>query len=118
MTKSDESENAGQNLKLRARPAKLQMERLVDRSHSSIYALLDAGRAGGKAVSLPPSAWTVDEVTGPNVTDKETVLSFARMAADAYVGEPDETDWKKVCLVRHAVLTECSPLNLLGRLRL
>lgn len=116
MVKSDESEKAGQNLKLRARPAKLQMERLVDRSHSSIHALLDAGRAGGKAMSLPPSAWTVDEVIGPNVTDKETVLSFARMAADAYVDEPGETDWKKVCLARHTILTECSPLTLLGRL--
>ena len=96
MINSDASETAGRKPKLRARSAKLQMERLADRSHSSIFALLDAGRASGKAMPLPPSAWTVDEVTGPNVTDKETVLSFARMAADAYVDEPGETNWKKV----------------------
>lgn len=50
----------------------------------------------GEAVSLPPSAWTVDEISGPNITDKETVLSFARMAANAYVQEPFTGDWEQV----------------------
>ena len=82
--------------KIRVRSAKVQIERLVDRSHSSINALLDTGRSNGRAVSLPSSAWTVDEVSGPNITDKDTVLSFAKMAADAYVVEPGEKDWRKV----------------------
>ena len=103
MISSDESRKVWQNPKLRARSAKLQMERLADRSHSSIHTLLDVGRTGGKAMSLPSSAWTVDEVTGPNATDKETVLSFARMAADAYAVEPGSTEWKKVCLAGYAI---------------
>ena len=85
------------NPKLHVRAERIHIERLVDRSHSSITALLDTGRSNGRAMSLPPSAWTVDEVSGPNVTDKDTVLSFAKMAADAYVVEPGEDKWRKVC---------------------
>lgn len=45
---------------------------------------------------LPPQAWTIDDVAGPNVTDKETVLSFSRIAANAYVEEPYSGDWESV----------------------
>lgn len=50
----------------------------------------------GEAVSLPPSAWTIDDIPGPNISDKETVLSFARMASNAYVQEPNTGDWQDV----------------------
>lgn len=45
---------------------------------------------------MPSSAWTIDQVAGPNVTDKETILSFARMAANAYVQEHNKGDWLDV----------------------
>lgn len=45
---------------------------------------------------LGASAWTIDDVPGPNVTDKEGVLSMARMAANAYVLDNQETEWLDV----------------------
>ncbi|KAI9895011.1 MAG: putative lipase atg15 [Vezdaea aestivalis] len=44
--------------------------------------------------SLPRSAWTIDEVPGPDPTDKETVLAFANIAADAYIQEPRTGNWE------------------------
>src|SRR5690606_21957596 len=32
--------------------------------------------------------WTMDEIPQPNITDKETVINLAKMAADAYVDIP------------------------------
>lgn len=81
---------------LRARSSTLSIQRLADRKPASIDSLLDAGRLQGRAVSLPATAWTIDEVPGPNVTDRETVLSFARMAANSYVSEPHTGDWQDV----------------------
>jgi lipase ATG15 len=45
---------------------------------------------------LSPSAWTMDTVPGPDVTDPATVLTFAQMAANAYVDVPGTGDWKDV----------------------
>lgn len=50
----------------------------------------------GEAASLPPSAWTIDEIAGPNITDKETVLSFAKMASNAYILVPHTGEWEDV----------------------
>ncbi|MCJ1230510.1 putative lipase atg15, partial [Toensbergia leucococca] len=36
----------------------------------------------------------MDELYGPNITDKETVLNLARMAADAYILLPGTEDWE------------------------
>lgn len=45
---------------------------------------------------LPADAWTVDEVAGPNISDKSTILTFAKMALNAYVTKPGEGDWRDV----------------------
>ncbi|KAF2425314.1 alpha/beta-hydrolase [Tothia fuscella] len=82
--------------KLTARLASLSIQRLVDRSHDRIDSLLDAGRMRGKALALDASEWTVDELPGPNITDKETVLSMARIAANAYVAEHSDAEWLDV----------------------
>lgn len=81
---------------LRVRSEPLSIERLVDRSASNINSILDFGRMTGRAMSLPASDWTIDEISGPNVSDKETVLSFARMAANAYILEPNTEEWEDV----------------------
>jgi len=74
----------------------MAIERLADRSREVIDGILAWGRAKGRPVQLPASDWTLDTVAGPNVTDKETVLSFARMAADAYILEPHTGAWQDV----------------------
>jgi lipase ATG15 len=81
---------------LRAKAETLSIERLVDRSKETIDGILEWGRLKGRAVQLAADDWTVDELQGPNVTDKETVLSFARMASNAYIMEPHTGEWKDV----------------------
>ena len=53
-------------------------------------------RERGLVSVLSPEAWTMDDVPTPNVTDKDTVLSFAYMAANAYVEKPSQPDWEDV----------------------
>ncbi|KAB2580308.1 Lipase class 3 [Lasiodiplodia theobromae] len=82
--------------RLRARSQALNIERLADRSPEAINHILETKRLTGREVVLPANAWTVDEIAGPNVTDKESVLTFARMAANAYVTDPTKPDWSDV----------------------
>lgn len=82
--------------KLRARAVSTNIERLADRRRSTIDGILDYAGIHGEAMSLPASAWTVDEIQGPNYTDKATVVTFAKMAANAYVTEPWTGEWKDV----------------------
>jgi lipase ATG15 len=58
--------------------------------------LLDAGRARGEPLALEASDWTIDDVSGPNVTDKQSVLSFAHIAANAYMISHDDPEWYDV----------------------
>jgi lipase ATG15 len=79
--------------KLVARSESLKIERLTDRSQEHIDYLLDAGRMRGEPLALDASAWTIDDVPGPNVTDKETLLSIAHIAANAYLTSRDDPEW-------------------------
>lgn len=74
----------------------MNIQRMADRRRQTIDRLLEAGKLRGEAVSLPPSAWTVDEIAGPNITDKETVLAFAKMASNAYIVIPHTGEWEDV----------------------
>lgn len=58
--------------------------------------MVAAARQQGFVSVLSPSAWTVDEVPAPNITDKDTILTLALMAANAYVEKPGEADWEDV----------------------
>ncbi|KAI9853454.1 MAG: putative lipase atg15 [Vezdaea acicularis] len=80
---------------LRARSRRTSIERLVDRRPSYIEPLM-AARRQGEVYSLSPPAWTIDEVAGPNASDKETVLTFAIAAGNAYVMEPGTGEWDDV----------------------
>jgi lipase ATG15 len=82
--------------RLRARAETMSIQRLADRSREAIDGMLEWGRMKGRAVQLAADDWTIDEIAGPNVTDRETVLSFARMASDAYVIDPDTGEWEDV----------------------
>ncbi|KAF2712605.1 autophagy related lipase Atg15 [Pleomassaria siparia CBS 279.74] len=81
---------------LRAKSEPLRIQRLADRSKEMIDGILEWGRVSGKAVELAEEDWTIDEIAGPNITDKETVISFARMASNAYILEPHTGEWEDV----------------------
>ena len=59
-------------------------------------ALMSSARLSGYATATDISAWTMDEVPAPNITDKETVISLANMAANAYIKVPGTEDWEDV----------------------
>lgn len=82
------------HLKVRSRPHNI--ERLTDRRPSVVDPIVAHARQYGYAAALDASAWTVDEVSSPDITDKGTVLSLAYMAADAYVEGEDRADWLDV----------------------
>ncbi|KAI2626525.1 alpha/beta-hydrolase [Hypoxylon sp. NC1633] len=81
-------------LKAKSQPRKI--ERLVDRRPSTVDPLVAEARQRGYVIASSPSAWTVDDVLGPDVTDKETVLTMALVASDAYVENPALPDWDEV----------------------
>ncbi|KAF3800274.1 putative lipase atg15 [Colletotrichum gloeosporioides] len=81
---------------LKARSSPLKIERLVDRRPSVVDPMVTEARQRGYVNIMSPSSWTTDEVPGPNITDKATVLSMAMMAANAYVEEEGQADWEEV----------------------
>ena len=72
------------------------MQRLKDRRPAVIDPMIQAAREEGEVWALSPSAWTIDDIPGPNVSDKMTVIALARMAQAAYVLEPDTTHWQNI----------------------
>jgi lipase ATG15 len=82
--------------RLRARSSTVSIHRLADRRIAAVESHLSHARNTGEAALLSASDWTFDEVLGPNVTDKETVVSLARAAADAYVETRDNLEWEDV----------------------
>ena len=81
---------------LRVKVASINIQRLADREHAAIDSLLRYAEVHGESSPLPASAWTVDEIAGPNTTDQETVTNFAKMAANSYVIEPGTGNWEDV----------------------
>lgn len=82
--------------RLRTRAEVVSIQRLADRSRDTVDGMLEFARLKGKPVQLAHDDWTIDDLAGPNVTDKETVLSFARMASNAYILEPNTGEWEDV----------------------
>jgi lipase ATG15 len=71
------------------------IQRLSDRSRSTIETHLLSHRYGA-STSYAVGAWVKEEVRQPNVTDKATVLSLARISADAYIEVEHTEDWLDV----------------------
>lgn len=78
--------------KLSASSRSRPITRLVDRSKDTMEDYLWAQRAHFPT-TLSADAWTTEEIPQPNVTDKETILSLARIAQDAYVEVEGADDW-------------------------
>lgn len=81
-------------IRFHAKSRAISIQRLADRRLTTVESHLSIARDSGHAVSLDSSAWTVDDVSSPNVTDKDTVISLARMAGNAYVQIPGEGEWE------------------------
>lgn len=79
-----------------ARSGPQQIQRLVDRRVLAVEPLLAIARQRGQAETLNADDWVIEETSGPNVTDKETILTFARMTLDTYTREPFTGDWQDV----------------------
>lgn len=72
------------------------IQRLADRRYEVVDALMSSARLNGYTTTTEASAWTMDELAAPNITDKDTVLSLANMAANAYVEVPGTENWEDV----------------------
>lgn len=81
---------------LHARSRHVPIQRLSDRRLPVVQDLITTARLTGIPSELTPSAWTLDEVPAPNVTDKETVVNLALMAANAYTQDPGTGEWEDV----------------------
>ncbi|CAI7666670.1 unnamed protein product [Penicillium viridicatum] len=81
---------------LPASSSPLTIQRLVDRRLPVIQGHLAAARSSGFAAALSPLEWAMDTVPGPNITDKQTVLSFAQMTANDYIEEPGTGQWHTI----------------------
>ena len=78
------------------RGASHTIQRLANRKVEDVKRMLDTARDYGTSPFLTPATWTSDEVLGPNITDKETVLNLALMAANAYDADRSDPDWVDV----------------------
>ncbi|KJZ73386.1 hypothetical protein HIM_07180 [Hirsutella minnesotensis 3608] len=81
---------------LRAKSQASTIERLADRRPSVVEPLVAQTRQMGYAAVMDASAWVMDQVSSPDITDKNTVLSLAYMAANAYVEKEDDSRWEDV----------------------
>lgn len=82
---SEESEKQRITRPLVARSMPLAIERLKDRRPAIVQSMVAAARVDDNLWSRSPSfAWNTDTVPGPNITDKDTVLTLAQMTANCY----------------------------------
>ncbi|KAL4751722.1 putative lipase atg15 [Aspergillus terricola var. indicus] len=84
------------NVPFAASSEPVTIERLADRRLSAIEEHLAAARSARSAVTLSSSHWTKDTMAGPNVTDKKTILTFAKMTANDYIEVPGTEDWQDI----------------------
>ncbi|KAI1350490.1 Alpha/Beta hydrolase protein [Xylaria sp. FL0043] len=93
---AEDNHPAEQITALKAKSRAQRIERLVDRRPSTVDPIVAAARQRGYVFASSPSAWTIDDVPAPDVTDKETVLTMAYIVSNAYVETPDLPDWDEV----------------------
>ncbi|CAG8053097.1 unnamed protein product [Penicillium salamii] len=92
----DETEYLASESSLRATSSPLTIQRLADRRLPVVEGHLAAARSLGHAAELSPPEWVMDTVSGPNITDKQTVLAFAQMTANDYIQEPGTGEWHTI----------------------
>jgi lipase ATG15 len=90
---ADGSDNANALPVLLASAEDTSVERLLDRQPVKVESLLRNAQIQGRPLVLGEAAWTLETVSGPNVTDRQTVLNLALMASDAYVPNVGDPAW-------------------------
>jgi lipase ATG15 len=95
-TEAEEGQESERLTSFKAKASLLKIERLRNRKVEHIQPLLDHAEIHGYSPSLPMGAWTVDDLAGPNITDKDTVINLALMAANAYDINRKEAEWEDV----------------------
>ena len=80
----------------KAKSQDISIERLSDRRISRMQSIYYSARLSGGAPSIEDSEWSLDEVSAPNTTDKETVVNLAKMSWCAYVDEPGTGEWQDI----------------------
>ena len=93
---SDDETGVKVPARFHARSGPMRIQRLADRRPSTIESMYYHSRLTGQAATLSPAAWTFDEIPGPNITDKDTVLAFAAMTQNAYVAKEGDPEWLDV----------------------
>ncbi|OQE31839.1 hypothetical protein PENSTE_c001G09591 [Penicillium steckii] len=73
----------------------LTIQRLADRRRIVLEEYRRTARLG-PAAAVSSEQWTMDTLSGPNITDKTTVLNLARMSANDYIEVPGSTGWHKI----------------------
>ncbi|KAF3770493.1 hypothetical protein M406DRAFT_96843 [Cryphonectria parasitica EP155] len=81
---------------LRARSDATRIQRLVDRRPSVVDPMVALSRERGYVSVLSEDAWTLDDIPGPDITDRDTVVSLAYMSANAYVEKDADGEWLEV----------------------
>ena len=81
--------------RLTASSSPLTIQRLADRRVPVVQEHLAASQSGAPSV-LSPLDWVMDTLPGPNITDKATVLTLAKMTANDYIEEPGTEDWQTI----------------------
>ncbi|OQD75336.1 hypothetical protein PENDEC_c007G02536 [Penicillium decumbens] len=74
----------------------ITIQRLADRRLSVIEGHLAAAKMSGAASVLSPTEWVMDTIPGPNISDKDTILTFAKMTANDYIEVPGTEDWRTI----------------------
>jgi len=94
---SSEDEHPAERVSvLRAKSRSHKIERMRDRRPSVIDPMVAQARQQGSVFASSPAAWSIEDVSGPDVTDKNTILSMAIITANAYVEKPGMPDWEEV----------------------
>ncbi|RAO67791.1 uncharacterized protein BHQ10_003803 [Talaromyces amestolkiae] len=79
-----------------ARSSSLNIHRLADRRPAAIENHRANARSSEGTFTVPNNAWVTDEISGPDVTNKNTIINFAKMTANDYIAEPGTGDWNQI----------------------
>lgn len=76
----------------------ISLKRTTQRNPEYIESYLQYARESPKIASRIEFDWVDEDVVAPNITDKDTVISLALMASNAYVRLPHTGNWRNVSL--------------------
>lgn len=91
----EESENAYRG-PFHVKSQKTMVQRLSDRRLNRMRSLYRRAKETGSPATLQASEWTLDTISGPNVTDQDTVINLAKISWCAYTEVPGTSDWPNV----------------------